>query len=162
MLLATDNQTVIADKFDLAVQETIRTMVNGDIELLGKQATSKTNSWSNSIDSGMTVVGLAGDLQGTISISLTKSAALEWTRALIQHETEEVDQTVVDAVGELGNIVVGTAKRNLTDFQLSISLPSVIRGGRNAIVFPSSSKPIQLNYSFADSVITVVIALSAT
>ena len=40
----------------------------------------------------------------------------------------EMNDDVMDATGELANIIAGYAKRFLQDFKISISLPTVIRG----------------------------------
>lgn len=42
----------------------------------------------------------------------------------------------MDAIGELANIVAGYAKKGLSDFNISISLPSVIMGGGNQEMEP--------------------------
>ena len=39
-----------------------------------------------------------------------------------------IDDVVKDAVGELANIVAGAAKRDLSQYKISISLPTVIVG----------------------------------
>jgi chemotaxis protein CheX len=49
---------------------------------------------------------------------------------------------VVDAVGELTNMVAGAAKAQLTEYKLSISLPGVIKGAGHEVCFPSDVTPI--------------------
>ena len=52
------------------------------------------------------------------------------TSTLCGKELTELDPDVMDAIGELTNIVIGSAKKYLTDFTMNISLPTVIKGDR--------------------------------
>lgn len=52
------------------------------------------------------------------------------TSTLCGKELTELDPDVMDAIGELTNIVIGYAKKYLTDFTMNISLPTVIKGDR--------------------------------
>lgn len=78
--------------------------------------------------SGM--IGLAGDLQGTLLIHLPDQAAIAITNAFLGMELSAVDDDVKDAVGELANMVAGGIKylmpENARDIALAI--PSVVRG----------------------------------
>ena len=85
---------------------------------------------------------------------------IRWANLLIGHETEEIDQTVIDAASELANIVVGGIKRRLSDFELTMSLPSAIRAGERNLVFASHITPIQFGYRFGECELSVVVALS--
>lgn len=161
MSLCIDSRADVVDKFDKAVQEVIETMIGETVTFHGEADIEVTKIPYEGVDKGMTVVmGYVGGLQGTISISLSEEAAIAWTKGLIDHETEGVDQTVIDAVGELGNIVVGTAKRQLAEYNLTMSLPSVIRGGRKSVVFPSSTKAVRRLYRYAGHELVLTIALS--
>lgn len=106
------------------------------------------------------VMGLTGDLQGSLSLTMNQAAGLHWTKCLINIDSEDIDQTVVDAIGELGNMVVGGAKRRLQDFQLTMSLPSVIQASCNHLSYQSKTVPFWLRYQFGEYEITVVIALT--
>jgi len=49
---------------------------------------------------------------------------------------EKLNDDVTDAVGELANIIAGSAKKNLTDFKITISLPTVVLGAEHSIFEP--------------------------
>lgn len=57
-------------------------------------------------------------------------------------ETTEVSADVLDAVGELTNMVAGRAKSQLEELHLSVSLPNIITGSDHEIRFPSNVTPI--------------------
>jgi chemotaxis protein CheX len=88
------------------------------------------------------IIGLTGKAIGTVVLSLSKSVALEATSAMLLNETIEMNADVVDAVGELTNMVAGGAKAQLEEYRLSVSLPSVITGRNYSVRFPSEVTPI--------------------
>ncbi len=88
------------------------------------------------------VIGLSGKARGTIVLSLDRDAALEATEVMTQERPSSINADVIDAVGELANMIAGSAKAQLEQFQLSVSLPSVITGKGHCIDFPSNTTPI--------------------
>ena len=47
----------------------------------------------------------------------------------------------------------------MSDFELTISLPSVVRADSTGIAFPSGTVPLEVSYDYEGSVITVLVAL---
>ncbi|MAT68370.1 MAG: chemotaxis protein CheX [Planctomycetaceae bacterium] len=92
------------------------------------------------------VIGLSGRAVGTVVINLSEEVALKAASALMLTELTEVDDDVIDAVGELANIVAGAAKAELEEFELSVSLPNVVIGKGHEIRFPTNAKPICVPY----------------
>jgi len=88
------------------------------------------------------VIGLSGKARGTIVLSLDRETALRATEVLTQEHRFTIDADVIDAVGELANMIAGSAKAKLEQFELSVSLPSVITGKGHCIEFPSNTTPI--------------------
>lgn len=88
------------------------------------------------------IIGLSGKAAGTVVVSLSKQVALKATSAMLMVETTEVNGDVIDAVGEITNMVAGAAKAHLSEYELSISLPSVITGRGHEVRFPSNVTPI--------------------
>lgn len=89
------------------------------------------------------VIGLSGLAQGTAVLSLEKEVAQQAAATLLMCEAATLSENdLVDAVGELTNMVSGAAKAQLAEFELSISLPSVVMGKGHLIRFPSNVTPI--------------------
>lgn len=88
------------------------------------------------------VIGLSGKAVGTVVINLSESVARKSASAMLMMEITEINDDVVDAVGELANMVAGAAKAELEEYELSISLPNVITGSHHDIRFPSNVTPI--------------------
>lgn len=76
------------------------------------------------------IIGLTGDTSGSIILSFPKHLACRIASNMLMEEMREINQSVEDAVGEIGNIVVGDARRILIQdgFSLSISVPTVVVG----------------------------------
>ncbi len=58
----------------------------------------------------------------------------------------EVNGEVVDAIGELANMVAGQAKAQLEQLALSVSLPSVILGDGHEIRFPTGAQAVSVAF----------------
>ena len=88
------------------------------------------------------IIGVTGKAVGTIVLSLARCTALEVLNRMIGIEAKEINTEVCDAVGELTNMIAGTAKSQLEKFELSISIPNIISGKDHTIHYPSNVKPI--------------------
>ncbi len=160
MLLCVETRSIIVDALDESIREVFSMMVGSELQKLPLDSPVLRNRKANNASREMTVVlGLSGELDGSLSLSMPESAALLLTKCMIDIDPLEVDQEVVDAVGELGNMVVGGAKRRMVDFKLTMSLPSVIRAGIDQIRFCSKTTTVKLSYRFDEHIITAMIAL---
>lgn len=92
------------------------------------------------------VIGLSGKAIGTVVINLSEEVAIQAASRLLMDELTELDDDVIDAVGELANVIAGQAKVELEQYDLSVSLPNVVVGEGHEIRFPSSTPPITVNY----------------
>ena len=106
------------------------------------------------------VIGLTGKAQGTVVVGLGREAALRATEAMLQERPPEINGDVVDAIGELANIIAGSAKSQLEHLDLSVSLPSVITGKGHCIQFPTKVTPICIPFDSDWGLITVEVGLS--
>lgn len=77
-----------------------------------------------------TIIGLTGETSGSIVISMPTKLACKIASNMLMEEINAINQNVEDAIGEIGNIVVGDARRLLIQdgFSLSISVPTVVIG----------------------------------
>ena len=82
------------------------------------------------------IIGIAGGIKGNVAISFPEESALKNVSAFLGEEMTEMNDDVMDAIGELSNIVAGYAKNFLTDFKVEISLPTVIKGHNLVIKEP--------------------------
>jgi chemotaxis protein CheX len=82
------------------------------------------------------VIGLTGEARGSIVMSMKSSLAFKLTNRLTGVQHDSLDRDVIDAVGEIVNIIAGNAKQELeSTFKLVISLPTIIKGLEHTIVW---------------------------
>ena len=106
------------------------------------------------------LIGLSGQCQGMVVLSLGRLTAMHAAAIMLGHQPDQLNEDVVDAVGELTNMIAGAAKAQLTEFDLSVSLPSVICGKHHSIKFPTGSTPIVLPFHSAIGSISVEVGLA--
>jgi chemotaxis protein CheX len=85
------------------------------------------------------LIGLSGKLIGSVAICFPEATALAACNRFMSATYVEVNDDILDAVGEIINIVAGNAKKDLTEFNVEISLPSIIMGRNHRIVEPKGS-----------------------
>lgn len=95
------------------------------------------------------IIGVSGKAVGTIVLSVSTSVAIKSATAMLMLDVDkpEVDDEVLDAIGELTNMVTGGAKAKLEAFKLSMSLPNVIMGDNCRLHFPQNSHPIAIPFA---------------
>lgn len=105
------------------------------------------------------IIGLSGKAVGTVVLSLSREAAMRATQALLGERPHDLNSDVVDAVGELTNMIAGGAKAQLEQFSMSVSLPTVITGKCHAIEFPTRVTPICIPFECELGDVTVEVGL---
>ncbi|MDA7950633.1 MAG: chemotaxis protein CheX [Pirellulaceae bacterium] len=88
------------------------------------------------------VIGLSGMAAGMVIVSMSKEVALKAASTMLMTEYTEINEDVIDAAGEITNMVAGAAKAELEEYNLSIGLPNVITGDTHQIQFASNVTPI--------------------
>ena len=78
----------------------------------------------------VTLIGLAGKWVGTGSICCSAEVARKISGQLLMSEFANVDQEVLDALGEVTNMIIGNFKNAIEDLAgpLGLSIPVVIYG----------------------------------
>ena len=92
------------------------------------------------------IIGLSGKATGDVVISFERNLALSATEALIGDQPSEINDDVIDTIGELTNMIAGNAKASMEDLELTLALPTVIVGKNHSIRFPTKVQPIALAF----------------
>jgi len=108
------------------------------------------------------VIGLSGQAVGTVVINLSEEVALKGASAMLMMEMTELNADVLDAVGEIANMIAGQAKAELEQYDLSVSLPNVITGEGHEVCFPSSTQPLAVAFDTDFGPLQLVVGLVAT
>jgi chemotaxis protein CheX len=89
------------------------------------------------------VIGLTGEARGAVVISMKTELAVRLTGILTGSTHSKIDEDVVDAIGEIINIIAGNAKRGLEElYRLIISLPTIVEGSGHTIKWPNNQARI--------------------
>lgn len=103
-----------------------RDFLNTKIEAKTPHFITRTDNKEWSISG---IIGLTGEASGAVVLSMKTELALYLTKMLTGEETNEINGDVIDAVGEIVNIISGNVKKELEEmYRLVISLPTIIQG----------------------------------
>lgn len=91
------------------------------------------------------LISLTGRAKGVICMSFDRLTALEIGARLLGGSNWKLTPAVLDAVGEIANVVAGAAKSKL-DMGLNMGLPTIVRRDDFDIHFPSGSDPMRLHF----------------
>lgn len=127
------------------LEEVFKTMLNCPIERVGL-GLMENNQALHPVSG---IIGISGKGVGTIVLSMSESVAIKASSTMLMTDLSEVDDDVMDAVGEITNMVSGNAKAKLEQFHLSMSLPNVLCGQNCRLHFPQNSHPISIPFKCA-------------
>ena len=108
------------------------------------------------------IIGLSGDGQGSISLNYTRTVAEKTVSALVGEEISLDDPALSDGVGELANIIAGSAKQHLNGLNLHISLPNVIIGTSHTITVQKDAPTLLVPFTTGVGEFTMEVALKTT
>lgn len=118
-----------------SVFETFSTLVKcevarGDIALAGQTPDSRTI---------VALIGMSGPIRGVVALHLPINTALSIVNRLLESEVRFIDDTVLDGVAELVNIIAGGAKAKLAGDEgppIDLGLPTVVKGNAFRVDYP--------------------------
>ncbi|MEN6615545.1 MAG: chemotaxis protein CheX [Syntrophorhabdus sp.] len=133
--------------FILAAQSVFKTMLGIDVAL--NRPVIKTSRTTSGEVTG--IMGLVGDKKGTITISFQDKGALFIYKTLVGDESETVNSDVVDAIGEITNIISGQARKEFekAGINLKAAIPMVIVGKEIELNFITTLPIVQLPFNFS-------------
>jgi len=163
MISCIDIDAAVTQAVDESIAEFFRTMLNVEVAQVQQHAKVLDAPGPSGFQQEIsTLVGLSGDLTGAICVSMDKSTAFTIVRELMGNEYESIDQTVVDGVGEVGNIVTGGAKRRLSEtMRIQSAWPTVVLGSHECLLFPATARLTTLHYRYRDYDFVALIGVSS-
>jgi chemotaxis protein CheX len=111
------------------------------------------------------VIGFTGEACGAVIISMQKKVAIKLTDILTGSPHTSMDDDVLDAIGEIVNIIAGNVKQELGEtMNMIISLPTIVQGADHIVRWPGSQTRILcIPFSiFEDDVFTLLVAIETT
>lgn len=122
-----DKGTIVQYMFS-AADETFATMLGLQI-IPGKASTEKPENVTDS-ERIVALIGFAGSYNGTGMISCSPKLACKLSSIMLTSDLRVIDGEILDAIGELSNVIFGSVKTMLEQQvgQLGLSLPTVVYG----------------------------------
>jgi chemotaxis protein CheX len=108
------------------------------------------------------VIGLSGIVKGAVIVSMKAELAIKLTDLLAGPGHTDIDADVVDAIGEINNIIAGNIKPNVPNGdKIVISIPTIIRGKEHSIAWPSKQTRILCipNKAFDNDIFHLMVAI---
>jgi chemotaxis protein CheX len=130
-------------------QAVFKTMLRMDLQM-GRPSVKTDRKASGDVTG---VIGFAGDKKGSFTISLKNTSVLSIYNAFTGEGQTEVNDEVIDAVGELTNIISGQTRLELEKigYNISASLPTIIIGKDVDINMITKAPIISLPFSFGEN-----------
>ena len=124
--------------FVMAVKRVFETTLRTKVQI-GKAFVKHDPSASADVSG---VIGLSGDVVGCVVLSLPSAVAAKAASEFAGTGIDENHPDFADAIGELANMVVGSAKKEFQGVDVSFSLPSVITGKQHMVSTPRQTPRI--------------------
>ena len=140
-----------------ATMETFQTMVKTTIQP-GKISLKKEAGLHADVSG---IIGLSGGAKGTVALSFPRITALKVVSEFGGMKVLALDDTVVDAIGELANIVAGAAKKELAAFKIDISLPTVVMGDNHELGGPKDIIPMLVPFESKLGSFTLIVSFKS-
>lgn len=121
----------LTDAIILAVEETFGMMFPGSLSIAEPVVTNEKQPFTE-----VTVImGISGGILGSILLKCSNKSAAFLASQMLNMHIEPGSEMMKDAIGEIVNIIVGTAKRCVPgeDEPFLISIPAVVVGERYEI-----------------------------
>jgi len=143
--------------FITSTSEVFKTMIN--IEPTRGELYVKTSEKLPYDISG--IIGLAGEASGFVIISMTQSLALKCMENFIGEKKDEIDEDVMDAIGEILNMIAGGAKQifSKAGTRFKISIPNVVVGKDHIVGKQKNVQSLGMTFSVGDETFVIEVAL---
>jgi chemotaxis protein CheX len=105
------------------------------------------------------VILIHGIHPGALVLSLSRKVAFDILRATRMTKVSEINEEVIDVVGELANIIAGRASSDLSKSHTRLGLPTVMVGHTKIAPFPTGSKPVCVSFQSEGGPLTLEVGL---
>ncbi len=111
--------------FITSTKSTFSTMLSTEV-VTGKLYLKKGMALEHDLSA---VIRLSGGAKGAVILGFQKIQALKIASTFAGQKLFALREDAADALGELGSIIAGSAKKDLSQYKINISLPEVILNG---------------------------------
>jgi chemotaxis protein CheX len=149
-------RAVYINPFINAVRRLFETMMDLPLSIgqpgLNREATPQHDVCS--------IIDVTGEVNGTVVVSMPETVAANLASALLGDVLQQLDDDVIDAVGEIANIIAGNAKTDFPGGAGAISVPRVVLG-KERVPYPAATPVIQIPCKTETGPLLIDVALKA-
>jgi|WetSurMetagenome_2_1015567.scaffolds.fasta_scaffold306375_2 chemotaxis protein CheX len=122
-----------------ALDSVFKSMLNLDLEMGTPRLRDENKGFSIS-----GVIGFTGSVRGFVVISYPKPMAVRIVSTILGMDLDEFSPYIADGIGEVTNMVVGNAQKELPTHRLALSLPNVVFGNDHRVSGTSGAPVISI------------------
>jgi chemotaxis protein CheX len=103
------------------------------------------------------LMGLTGIANGTVAVTFQSGCILAIVSNMFGEEMSEINNEIIDAVGELTNMISGQARRELEEVGRSFkaAIPSVVAGPKHSITHYTNGPKIAIPFTTENGDFTI-------
>lgn len=149
----------------------INPFLNGTLEVLqkmafmdavpGKPYLKKEEAASGDVSG---IIGITGDAIGSLALSFSEKCICKIVSNMLGEEHHEVTRDIIDAVGELTNMVSGASRTQLEKMGMAVyaAIPTVVHGQGHTITHILKSPSIVIPFSTAAGPFFIDVCIKTT
>ena len=149
----------------------INPFLNGTLEVLkkmafldaipGKPSLKKEETASGDVSG---IIGITGDAVGSLALSFSEKCICKIVSNMLGEEHHEVTRDIIDAVGELTNMVSGASRTQLEKMGMAVyaAIPTVVHGQGHTITHILKSPSIVIPFSTAAGPFFIDVCIKTT
>ena len=149
----------------------INPFLNGTLEVLkkmafmdavpGKPYLKKEEAASGDVSG---IIGITGDAIGSLALSFSEKCICKIVSNMLGEEHHEVTKEILDAVGELTNMVSGASRTQLEKMGMSVhaAIPTVVHGQGHTITHILKSPSLVIPFSTAAGPFFIDVCIQTT
>lgn len=107
------------------------------------------------------LIGMTSDkAKGSLAITFTEPVVLEINRRMLGEAPKTIDESVIDLVGEITNMVCGGAKRELAQkgYDFDLAIPGMISGKNHTVTHKAKGPAILVPFTTEYGIFYVEVA----
>jgi len=142
--------------------DSMKSMVFTDCERVGlfiKDSKKKSITGDISV-----MVSMFGTLKGVVVMSFSRKLAIHLVSSMLMDEgIDDFNDDVIDGIGEIGNLVAGTAKSQIVQSfggSATISIPTILSGSNHSIHHHNKIPCVGCVFNTSHGKFTVEVALT--
>ncbi len=142
----------------------INPFINATINVLETMAFMEVNAGKPFLKTDLVAIGditglmgLTGVANGTVAVTFESKCILAIVSNMFGEKMDEINSEIIDAVGELTNMISGQARRELEEVGRSFkaAIPSVVAGPKHSITHYTDGPRIAIPFSTSSGDFTI-------